>query len=234
MMELEGWGEKVLAGLNEVLGVHRVDQLYTLTVDDLLKIPRMGDKSAAKLMAAREKTKDRPLARFLFALGIPGVGETSGKDLAKAFGDLDGFLAATEEQLLAVPGVGPSTTQSILGYLSVPGNREVIANLRAAGVTPKSEPKVQSHPEFAGKVFVVTGSMTGMDRKAIEDTIALLGGKTSGSVSKKTSVVIAGPGAGSKLADAQKLGTTIWDEATFMDRWKNGQSAAVDTPALGG
>lgn len=216
MMELDGWGDKVLAGLHDQLKITTVDQLYTLTKDDLLKIPRMGEKSAVKLIATRETTKTRSLARFIFALGIPGVGETTGKDLAKAFLTLDGILSATDEEFLTVPNVGPTTVESLRKYLNVQGHLDLIANLKAAGVSPASETAVQANPMFNGRTFVVTGSMVTMDRKAIEDAIASMGGKTSGSVSKKTFAVIAGPGAGSKLADAQKQGIQVWNEATFM------------------
>lgn len=216
MMELDGWGDKVLAALHDQMQITTVDQLYTLTKDDLLKLPRMGEKSAVKLIASREETKTRPLARFIFALGIPGVGETTGKDLAKAFLTLEGVLAATDDEFLAVPNVGPTTVESLRKYLNVQGHLDLIANLKAAGVSPAPEAAVQANPMFDGKTFVVTGSMVTMDRKAIEDAIAGMGGKASGSVSKKTFAVIAGPGAGSKLADAQKHGIQVWDEATFL------------------
>ena len=231
MMELDGWGDKVLAGLHDQLQITTVDQLYTLTKDDLLKIPRMGEKSAVKLIASREQTKTRPLARFIFALGIPGVGETTGKDLAKAFLTLEGVLAATDDEFLAVPNVGPTTVESLRKYLNVQGHLDLIANLKAAGVAPAPEAAVQANPMFDGKTFVVTGSMVAMDRKAIEDAIEKMGGKTSGSVSKKTSVVIAGPGAGSKLATAASLNITVWDEATFLQHANLGAGAAP-TPAV--
>ena len=234
MMELDGWGDKVLAGLHDQLKVTTVDQLYTLTKDDLLKLPRMGEKTAVKLIATREATKTRPLARFIFALGIPGVGETTGKDLAKAFLTLDKFLAGTDDEFLAVPNVGPSTVESLRKYLNVQGHLDLIANMTAAGVAPAPETAVQTNAMFTGKTFVVTGSMVTMDRKAIEDAIEGMGGKTSGSVSKKTSTVIAGPGAGSKLATAHSLGIDVWDEATFLQHANLGINAAptVSTPAV--
>lgn len=233
MMELDGWGDKVLAGLHDQLQITTVDQLYTLTKDDLLKLPRMGEKSAVKLIASREETKTRPLARFIFALGIPGVGETTGKDLAKAFLTLEGVLAATDDELLAVPNVGPTTVESLRKYLNVQGHLDLIANLKTAGVAPAPEAAVQANPMFDGKTFVVTGSMVAMDRKAIEDAIAGMGGKTSGSVSKKTFAVIAGPGAGSKLADAQKHGIQVWNEDTFLQNaGLTIASAPVDTSSV--
>lgn len=233
MMELDGWGEKVLAALHDQLQVTTVDQLYTLTIDDLLKLPRMGDKKASNLIASRDATKTRPLARFIFALGIPGVGETTGKDLAKKFLTLDNVLAATDEQLLEVPGVGDTTVESLRKYLNVPGHLDLIANLKKAGVAPASEEAVQSNPNFEGRIFVVTGSMTTMARPDIENAIQKMGGKASGSVSKKTFAVIAGPGAGSKLADAQKHGIQIWDEATFMQNANLSVAAPVadESPA---
>ena len=232
MMELDGWGDKVLAALHDQLQVTTVDQLYTLTKDDLLKLPRMGEKSAVKLIATREATKTRPLARFIFALGIPGVGETTGKDLAKTFLTLDKFLAGTDEEFLAVPNVGPSTVESLRKYLNVQGHLDLIANMTAAGVAPTPETAVQTNAMFTGKTFVVTGSMVTMDRKAIEDAIEGMGGKTSGSVSKKTSIVIAGPGAGSKLATAQSLGIEVWDEATFLQHANLGPNANAATPGV--
>lgn len=229
MMELDGWGDKVLAGLHDQLNITTVDQLYTLTKDDLLKIPRMGEKSAVKLIASRETTKTRSLARFIFALGIPGVGETTGKDLAKAFCTLERVLIATDKEFLDVPNVGPTTVESLRKYLNVQGHLDLIANLKAAGVSPAPETAIQANPMFNGKTFVVTGSMVTMDRKAIEDAIASMGGKASGSVSKKTFAVIAGPGAGSKLADAQKHGIQVWNEAAFMQHANLNTSA---TPTL--
>lgn len=234
MMELDGWGDKVLAALHDQMQITTVDQLYTLTKDDLLKLPRMGEKSAVKLIAAREETKNRPLARFIFALGIPGVGETTGKDLAKAFLTLEGVLAATDEEFLAVPNVGPTTVESLRKYLNVQGHLDLIANLKAAGVAPAPEAAVQANPMFDGKTFVVTGSMVTMDRKAIEDAIAGMGGKASGSVSKKTFAVIAGPGAGSKLADAQKHGIQVWDEATFLQHANLAPAVAQDASLTDG
>lgn len=226
MMELDGWGTKILEQLQEHLQVETIDQLYTVTKDQLLTLPRMGEKTADKLLAARDVSKTRPLARFLFALGIRHVGESTGKDLAKHFKTLDAFVNHAEAELTAVAekknatasinGVGKATAQSIVDYLRVPGNKKVLAALKAAGVSPTPEAVVQGHPSFMGKTFVVSGTMTSNSRQEMETLIESLGGKTSGSVSKKTDVLIAGPGAGSKLAKAQEHKVPVWDEATFL------------------
>jgi len=218
MMELDGWGDKVLAALNEKIGVSRVDQLYEVTRNQLLSLPRMGEKVVDKLLANRENTKNRTLSRFIFALGIPQVGETTAKDIATYIRTLEGFKTLTYEKLLTIPGVGPSTAESIIHYLSVPGHLIMIENLKKLGVQPKPEEKTIQHHAFAGKTFVVTGSMNSMDRKNMEELIQKMGGKTSSSVSKKTSIVIAGPGAGSKLLDAKTHNITIWDEAMFQEK----------------
>ena len=133
-----------------------------------------------------------------------------------------------------MPNVGPSTVESLRKYLNVQGHLDLIANMTAAGVAPAPETAVQTNAMFTGKTFVVTGSMVTMDRKAIEDAIEGMGGKTSGSVSKKTSTVIAGPGAGSKLATAQSLGIDVWDEATFLQHANLAPAAASTalTPAV--
>lgn len=217
MMELDGWGEKVLVQLHDVLNVKTVDQLYNVTQDDLLKLPRMGEKSAAKLIASRDAAKSRPLGRFIFSLGIRQVGETTAKDLATKFGTIEKFLKATDEEILAIPGIGPVTVKFLRSYLDNAASVQIVKNLLAAGVVPEPAAQRLDHPEFAGKTFVVTGSMTSMTRPKIEEMIQHFGGKTSGSVSKKTSVVIAGPGAGSKLDDAKRHNVTIWNEQQFLD-----------------
>lgn len=230
MMELDGWGDKVLSALHDQLGITQIDQLYTLTTDDLLKIPRMGDKKASNLIAAREVTKTRPLARFIHALGIRGVGESTGKDLAQTFKTLDKFLAATDEELLKVPGVGKTTSNAIRSYLNVPGHLVLLENMKQAGVDPEAVVEKKTNPMFEGRTFVVSGSMTQMARPDIEVAIANMGGKASGSVSKKTFALIAGPGAGSKLAAAQQLGIEIWDETTFIQHATNMPTVGMDGP----
>ncbi len=229
MMELEGWGDKVLQelhdngidrttnGVTSKFKVKTVADLFTLTKDELLTMPRTGEKSVDKLLINRDAVKNRPLARFIFALGIPDVGESTAKDLAKTYLTLDNFLACKDEDLIKIPGVGPSTVDSIRNFLNNTSNVKVIKELVALGVIPEAMTQTKTHPEFAGKTFVITGTLTSMDRKKAEDLITSYGGKCSGSVSKKTYAVIAGPGAGSKLADAKKLNVAVWDEQKFTD-----------------
>lgn len=228
MMELDGWGDKVLQALHDdpAINVRTVADLYRVTKEDLLTIPRMG-KNAEKLIKSREAAKTRSLGRFIFALGIPGVGSTTGTDLAKTYGSMEAFMDAfmdtTGKELPKTPGVGDVTSQSIRDFLSAPANVHVIRELLAAGVNPPPEAKAEAHPEFVGKTFVFTGTMVLMERKQMEAKVALMGGKASGSVSKKTHVVVAGPGAGSKLEDARKLKDAgvpieIWDEQKFLSK----------------
>lgn len=233
MMELDGWGDKVLQqlhdngvertvnGVSETFKVKTVADLFTLTKEELLTMPRTGEKTVDKLLISRDAVKNRPLGRFIFALGIPDVGETTGKDLAKHFGTLDKFLATTDEELISIAGVGPTTVDSIRNFLNNPANLKVVADLVASGVDPEPVAPSLDHPEFKGRTFVVTGSMVQMKRPEIEALIQSLGGKTSGSVSKKTYVVIAGPGAGSKLDDAKNLSIDVWDEQTFFNKVNN-------------
>lgn len=237
MMELDGWGDKILQALHDdaAINVRTVADLYKVTKEQLVTLPRMSEKVAEKLLKARDATKTRPLGRFIFALGIPGVGETTGKELAKTFGSMDAFMAATDAQLIAIPGVGESTVQSIRDFMGASANVQVIHDLLAAGVNPPPEAKAKEHPEFVGKTFVITGTMTSMDRKKMEELVGLMGGKTSGSVSKKTHVLIAGPGAGSKLADAQKLQSSgvslqIWDEQKFLSKLGSAEQKPAEDP----
>lgn len=243
MMELDGWGEKILKALHDdpVINVRTVADLYRVTKDQLLTIPRLGEKNADKLIKSRDVAKTRPLGRLIFALGIPGVGETTGRDLAQKFGSMDAFITAYTTDLdkppVKVPGVGESTIQSIRDFLGAPANLQVIRELFAAGVNPPPEAQASAHPEFVGKTFVFTGTMVTMERKKMEETVALMGGKASGSVSKKTHVVVAGPGAGSKLEDAQKLQAggspiEIWDEQKFIAKLGSAEPKTEPEPAV--
>ena len=230
MMEMDGWGDKVLKELHDngidrmvnnvttKFHVKTVADLFTLTKEELLTLPRTGEKTVENLISSRNAVLNRPLARFIFALGIPDVGETTAKDLAKRYSTLDNFLLCTDAELIAMPGVGPSTVESLRNFLNNNSNVAVVKELVKLGVNPEPVAPTQDHPEFTGKTFVITGTLTTMDRKQAEDIINKLGGKCSGSVSKKTYAVIAGPGAGSKLADAKKLNVAVWDEAIFTSK----------------
>jgi DNA ligase (NAD+) len=211
-MDIEGLGELVVEKLMEAGLLERPSSLYQLTTEQIAALPGFGATSASKLVNSIASTIGRELPRFIFALGIPGAGETTAKDLARAFGTFASFLAATREQLLAVQGLGPVTAQEILDFLGNPANKQEAMALGAqvqpaAVVQPSAESGV-----FAGKTFVLTGALS-VGRDEAASWIEAAGGKVSGSVSKKTSVVVAGEAAGSKLDKARALSVTIWDEA---------------------
>ena len=216
-MDIEGLGDKLVDQLVDGGIVTSLPGLYKLGVAKLTALERMGDRSALNLIEALEKSKHTTLARFLFALGIRQVGETTAKDLAKHFGNLESLMNATEEQLLAVKDVGPIVAKSIAAFFAEAHNREVVAQLIAAGVSfPESDgaAAAPAGPQpLAGKTLVLTGTLPTLSRDEAKELIEAAGGKVSGSVSKKTNYVIAGEEAGSKLDKARELGVTILDEA---------------------
>ncbi|RUS67663.1 DNA ligase [Saezia sanguinis] len=197
--------------------VHTLPDLYALTLGQLAGLDRMGQRSAQNILDALEKSKQTTLPRFLFALGIRHVGESTAKDLAKHFGSLERIMAATQEQLLEVEDVGPVVAQSLHTFLSQPHNREVIRQLRAAGIHWQDQDPAADHPKpLAGMTFVLTGTLPTLSREEAKEKLEAAGAKVSGSVSKKTSYVVAGAEAGSKLAKAQELGVAVLDEAALL------------------
>jgi DNA ligase (NAD+) len=217
-MDIEGLGDKIVEQLVEGGIVRTPADLYKLGVAKLAALERMAEKSASNLVAAIEKSRNTTLGRFVYALGIPNVGEVTAKDLARQFGKLENLMDASVEQLQDTPDVGPVVAESIAGFFREAHNREVIEQLRAAGVTwTEAEPaaKAASGP-FAGKIVVLTGTLAALSRDAAKERIEALGGKVTGSVSKKTGYVVAGDEAGSKLDRAKELGITVLDEGEFL------------------
>jgi DNA ligase (NAD+) len=214
-MDIEGLGDKLVEQLVDQGIVLSLPGLYKLGVAKLAALDRMAEKSAQNIVDALEKSKTPTLARFLFSLGIRQVGETTAKDLARHFGTLDKLMNASVEQLLEVPDVGPIVAASIYTFFAQPHNREVVEQLRAAGVQPKeSEGEADDRPRpLLGKTLVLTGTLPTLSRDEAQALIEDAGGKVSGSVSKKTSYVIAGEEAGSKLEKARTLGVAVLDEA---------------------
>ncbi|MGH6646476.1 NAD-dependent DNA ligase LigA [Aquabacterium sp.] len=215
-VEIEGLGEKLVDQLVDGGLVRTLPELYKMGVAKLAALDRMADKSAQNIVAALEKSKQTTLPRFLFGLGIRHVGEATAKDLAKHFGKLDALMDASEEQLLAVNDVGPIVAHSIRTFFDQVHNREVVEQLRAVGITwtehePSAEADAASQPLF-GKTFVLTGTLPSLGREDAKALIEAQGGKVAGSVSKKTTYVVAGAEAGSKLDKAQELGLTILDQ----------------------
>ena len=217
-MDIEGLGDKVVDQLVDSGLIRTLPELYKLGVLKLAALDRMGDKSAQNLIDALEKSRQTTLARFLFGLGIRHVGESTAKALARHFGGIDRLMDATPEQLVEVPDVGPIVAASLRTFFDQPHNREVVEQLRAAGVTwdeHEGAPPAQSLP-LAGLTFVLTGTLPTMGRDDAKDLIEAAGGKVSGSVSKKTSYVVAGAEAGSKLDKAQALSLPILDEEGLL------------------
>ncbi|WP_306565248.1 NAD-dependent DNA ligase LigA [Aquabacterium sp.] len=216
-VEVEGLGDKLVDQLVDSGLVRTLPDLYKLGVMKLAALDRMADKSAQNIVVALEKSKQTTLPRFLFGLGIRHVGEATAKDLARHFGQIDRIMDAPEEQLLAVRDVGPVVARSIRTFFDQPHNREVVEQLRAAGVTwtehePSAAADAATLPLF-GKTLVLTGTLPTLSREEAKALIEEAGGKVAGSVSKKTHYVVAGEEAGSKLEKAQSLGVPVLDEA---------------------
>lgn len=215
-MDIEGLGEQLVEQLVDRGLVTTPADFYKLGLVMLAELDRMAEKSAQNLLNALEKSKSTTLARFIYALGIRHVGESTAKSLARHFGTLDALLEASEEQILVVDDIGPVVAQSILGFLADPLNRELIEQLRASGIHwEESEPE-RGNLTLAGKTFVLTGTLPTLKRDEAASMIEAAGGKVAGSVSKKTSYVVAGDDAGSKLAKAQELGVAIIDETELL------------------
>jgi DNA ligase (NAD+) len=214
-MDIEGLGDKLVDQLVDGGLIRTLPELYTLGIAKLSALERMADKSAANLVAALDKSKHTTLARFLYALGIRHVGEATAKDLARHFGGIDRLMDARVEQLLEVHDVGPVVARSIRSFFDQPHNREVVEQLRAAGITwPEQEGEADTRPKpLAGKTLVLTGTLPTLSRDEAKALIEAAGGKVAGSVSKKTDGVLAGADAGSKLDRARELGIPVLDEA---------------------
>jgi DNA ligase (NAD+) len=212
-MDIEGMGDKLVDQLVEGKVVRTPADLYKLGVAGLAELERMAEKSAANVVAAIDKSRRTTLARFIYALGIRHVGETTAKDLARHFGSLDALLDADEAALLEVRDVGPVLAQSIRQFFTEPHNREIIAELRAAGVQwPEGAPQRAAKGNLHGLTFVLTGTLPTLSREDAKDLIESHGGKVAGSVSKKTNYVVAGDEPGSKLERASALGVPVLDE----------------------
>ena len=223
-VEIEGLGDKLVEQLVDANVVRTLPDLYRLGLNALVSLDRMAEKSAQNIIDALEKSKHTPLQRFIFGLGIRHVGEATAKELARHFGQIDPIMDASEEELTAVNDVGPIVAKSIQLFFAQPHNREVVEQLRACGVTWEAGAAASDSPKpLLGKTFVLTGTLPTVGRDAAKDRIEAAGGKVSGSVSKKTSFVVAGSEAGSKLEKALELGVTVLDEASLLEML-NGRS----------
>jgi len=215
-MDIEGLGDKLVDQLVDGGVVRTLPDLYRLGVASLAALERMADKSASNLVAALDRSRQTTLARFLYSLGIRHVGESTAKDLAAHFGRLDPIIDASPEALLEVADIGPVVAQSLHTFFQQAHNREVVAQLRAAGVHwPEHDGAAADRAPrpLAGKIFVLTGTLPQWSRDEAKERIEAAGGKVSGSVSRKTDYVVAGDEAGSKLDKARELNITVLDEA---------------------
>ena len=217
-MDIEGLGEKLVDQLVDVNLVKTPADLYRLDLQSLSNLQRMAEKSAANVLESIEKRKKTTLPRFIFALGIRNVGETTARDLARHFGRLEQLLQADETQLQQAPDVGPIVAQSIAHFFGEPHNLEIIAEMRASGVQwPETEVVQTAKLPLSGKTFVLTGTLPNLTRDDAKERIEAKGGKVAASVSKKTTYVVAGSDAGSKLEKAREIGVAVLDERGLLE-----------------
>ncbi|ASS87673.1 DNA ligase (NAD(+)) LigA [Geobacillus lituanicus] len=227
-MNIEGLGEKVVTQLFNAGLVRDVADLYCLTKEQLVGLERMGEKSAANLLAAIEASKQNSLERLLFGLGIRYVGAKAAQLLAEHFETMERLERATKEELMAVPEIGEKMADAITAFFAQPEATELLQELRAYGVNmaykgPKRSAEASADSAFAGKTVVLTGKLASMSRNEVKEQIERLGGRVTGSVSRSTDLVIAGEDAGSKLEKAQQLGIEIWDESRFLQEINRGK-----------
>lgn len=215
-MDIDGLGSAIVEALIEKGFIKSPADIYYLTLEELKSLWQKGDTAAKKLLASIESSKERDVSKLIYALGIRQVGAKTGKLLAAAFGSLGNLMTATIEELTAVPDVGEITAQSITEWFAQPQSKHMIARLNEAGLNFESK-QIISDARFAGKIFVLTGSLTKFTRDEATEKIEFLGGKASGSVSKKTSFVVVGENAGSKERKALELGIPILTEDEFLE-----------------
>jgi DNA ligase (NAD+) len=216
VMDIDGLGEALVDQLVDQKLIANVADLYRLTQEQLLELERMGKKSADKILANIEASRRQPLPRILNGLGIPFVGERTAQFLAEAFGDLDAIAAASEDELQKAGEVGPKVAHSIRGFFEEKRNRNLVERLREERLQFMYAAPKRSGGPLLGLTFVITGALPSMSREAAKEQIEGAGGKVAGSVSRKTSFVLAGEDAGSKLTKAQELGVKIVDEAALV------------------
>ena len=216
-MRIEGLGDVLAIQMVEAKLVKDVGDLYTLTLDQVAALPRMAKKSATNLLEQIEASKSRELTNLIYALGIRHVGERTAGILAYEMGSLDRLMAATVEELDAIPEIGLTVAESVRDWFDDEGNQALCDRLRAAGVKTESSRKsnVSLDERFANKQFVLTGTLSSFTRDEAKALIEARGGRVNSSVSKKTDYVIDGEAAGSKLDKAESLGVTVIDEAAF-------------------
>ena len=215
-MDIDGLGDAIVEQLIQSGHIQSPADLYFLTLEQLSSLWKKGDKAPKKLLASIEASKENDLSRLIYALGIRQVGAKAGKVLAQAFGTLDALMEADEERLTQVPDVGAITARSIVSWFRSGQSRHMVERLRQAGVNFVSKVEITDR-RFEGKTFVLTGALSRFTREEAEEKIELYGGKASGSVSKKTSYVVAGEAAGSKLRKANELGIPVLNEEEFLE-----------------
>ena len=224
-MDIDGLGPAVVNSLVNAGLVKTPGDLYSLQPQDIAQLDHMGQKSAENLVAAIGRSKENDLSRLLCAFGIRQVGQKAAKILARTFRSLDELMAAGEEALTAVPDIGGITAHFLMEWFENPQSQHLIQCLREAGVNFQSEEEAAAET-LAGKTFVLTGTLETMTRSEAGEMIERLGGKVSSSVSKKTSYVVAGEAAGSKLTKAQQLGVPVLTEAEFLQLVQDADAAA--------
>ncbi|MGJ8523122.1 DNA ligase [Carnimonas sp. R-84981] len=231
-LDIDGLGEKLIDVLVEREMVKTPADLFRLGVAELAELPRMAEKSASNLVAALDKARSTTLARFIYAIGIREVGEATAAVLATRFGSLDALMSAELEQLMSVPDIGPIVARHIHTFFRQQANVDTVKALQDEGVHWEEVEATDRPQPLEGQTWVLTGTLEQMTRDDAKERLQQLGAKVAGSVSKKTSCVVAGPGAGSKLAKAEQLEVEVIDEATFLERLAGYEGeAATDSEA---
>jgi DNA ligase (NAD+) len=236
-MDIEGLGDRLVDQLVDGGLIRTLPELYALGIAELSSLERMADKSAANLLAAIAKSKSTSLARFLYALGIRHVGETTARDLARHFGGIERLMQATPAQLQEAPDVGPVVAQSIHAFFEQPHHREVVRQLRAAGIGWHEHPGAAGDAApgpLAGRTLVLTGTLPHLTREEAKARVEAAGGKVTGSVSRKTDYLVAGAEAGSKLDKARALGVPVLDEDGLRALLAAALPEAADVPSGAG
>jgi DNA ligase (NAD+) len=217
-MDIEGLGDKTVDLLLERNLVGDVSDLYSLREETLLALPRFGPLSVQNLLHALAQSKQKPMSRLVFGLGIRLVGEKAAALLSRRFGSVDRLMAAGIEDLVDIHEIGRGIAESVVAFFGDPRNRQVVEKLGRAGVNLTEPDMVPTGDAFSGEVVVITGGLTGLTRQTAEGLVTALGGKVTGQVSSKTTLVVAGERPGSKLDKARQLGLAIIDEEEFIRR----------------